>query len=151
LAAEPLAQWRAHAVGDDESVAVHLEGLVAAGEDDRADAVAVTSYVDRSRAVDRPRAGLDRGGAQVVVELRAGHGRAPVGEPATRPGEQQGLTEAVGAQAVVDGVRAQPVAESQPLELADRSRGEAVAAGLVAREDRRVGEQHVDAQTREPG
>ena len=36
LAAEHLAQRRAHAVGDDEPAAVDLEGLVAAGEHDGA-------------------------------------------------------------------------------------------------------------------
>ena len=77
--------------------------------------------------------------------------RAPVGQRAARPRQQQRLAEAVGAQALVDGVGAQPVAEAEPLELADRARGETVAAGLVAREDRRVGEQHVDPEPRQPG
>src|SRR4051812_46406698 len=55
------------------------------------------------------------------------------------------------AQAVVDGVGAQPVAEAEPLELADRARSEAVTARLVTREDRRIGEEHVDAQPGQPG
>ena len=36
-------------------------------------------------------------------------------------------------------------------ELGDRARREAVAAGLVAGEDRRVGDQHLEAQPRRPG
>ena len=87
----------------------------------------------------------------MVVELGAGDRRAPVGQRAARPGQQQGLAEPVGAQALVDGVRAQPVLEPEPLQLAHRARGEPVTAGLVAREDRRVGEHHLGAAARRPG
>ena len=55
-------------------------------EHDGGDPVALAAYVDRPGAVDRAGAGLDRGGAQVVVELGAGDRRAPVGQrcrPAT--------------------------------------------------------------------
>src|SRR4029079_12611010 len=62
LAAEQLPEGRAHAVGHDQAPAVDLEGLVAAGEHDGADAATVAAYVDGSHAVDRPRTGLDRGG-----------------------------------------------------------------------------------------
>ena len=58
------------------------------------------------------------------------------------PGQQQGLAEAVRPETLVDGMCPQPVLQPEPLQLADRARGEAVAAGLVTREDRRVGQHH---------
>ena len=61
-------------------------------------------------------------------------------------GSMQGLAEAVGAQALVDRVGPQPVLQAEPLQLTDRPRGQPVAAGLVAREHRRVREH--DVQTR---
>ena len=87
----------------------------------------------------------------MVVELGAGHGRAPRGQGAAGPRQQQRLAEPVGSQALVDRVRAQPVLEAEPLELGDRARGESVAARLVAGEHRRVREQHVVPALRRPG
>ena len=86
----------------------------------------------------------------MVVELGAGDRAAPVGQGAAGPRQQQRLAEAVGPQALVDGVRAQPVLEAEPLQLADRPRRQPVAAGLVAREDRRVREHDVRAAARRP-
>ena len=73
------------------------------------------------------------------------------GRRAARPGQQQRLAEAVGPQAVVDGVGAQPVLEAQALHLADGAGGEPVTAGLVAREDLRVDEHRVEPGAGAPG
>ena len=69
------------------------------------DPVAVAAYVDRAGAVDRdarpPRSRCVRRWSSSSVRATA---RAPVGQRAARPGQQQGLAEAVGAQPLVDGV-----------------------------------------------
>ena len=150
LPPEHLAQRRADAVRDHEVSAPDLERPVVGLEHHPGDPVALAAYVDRPGAVDRGRTGLDGGGAQVVVELGARHGGAPRRKRAARPGQQERLAEAVRPEPLVDRVRAQPVVQAEPLQLADRARGEPVAAGLVAREDRRVGQHDFRAAAGRP-
>ena len=73
-----------------------------------------------------------------------------VGQRAAGPREVERLAEAVRPQAAVDGVVAHPVAQAEEVELGDGARGQPVAAGLVAGEDRRVGEHDVTAGARRP-
>ena len=113
LPAQQLAQRRPDAVGHDQVPALDLACSVGGPERDRGHPAAIPAYVDRPRAVDRLRPGLDRGRAQVVVELGARDRRAPVGQRPARPRQQQRLPEPVRAQPLVDGVRAQPVLEAR--------------------------------------
>ena len=149
LPAEQLAQRRPDAVGDDEALAGHLDPLVAAGEDDGGDPPALAADVDRAQAVDAV------GAALIAVvrrwwSARCARRRAPA-ERASGPRQQQGLAEPVGPQPPVDRVRPQPLARARDAAAPDGPRGETVAAGLVAREDRLVGEHHVEPGTRGPG
>jgi hypothetical protein len=149
-AAEQLAQRGAHAVGDDQPPTAQLEGVTVGLEPHRGHPAAVHLHVDRAGAVDADGTRLHRGRAEMVVELGARH-RRPVGRQlAARPGQQQGLAEPVCAQTVVDGMRTDPVVESEPVELGDRAGRQAVTTGLVAREDGRVDQHRVASAARGP-
>ena len=73
-------------------------------------------------------------------------GNAPPGQ-----GSSQLPAETGGAQPAVARVAAHPVAEAEEVQLGDRPGGQPVAAGLVPREDGRVGEDDVMPGPRRPG
>ena len=78
-----------------------------------------------------------------VVELGARHRAADRRERRARPLDFDVAAEPDHPQPAVLHAALEPRAEPQPLQLRDRARGQAVAAGLVAGELRGVDDQHV--------
>ena len=148
---EQPTEVRLAAVGDDDVLGLDGHRALGAAQDDAGEATARELDVDGAVAVEARGAGVDRGIAQRGVEHRAPDGRAVLGQVRAVPRQHQGAAEAVAAQTVVDRSALQDVVELEVLQLGDRARGEPVAAGLVAREHRAVGEQHVAAEAREVG
>ena len=151
LPAQHLAQRRADAVGHHEVPAPDLEGPSSVLNT----TPATRSPSRRTSTARAPSTAVAPALMAVVRRWSSSSVRATAephdGKRAARPGQQERLAEAVRPEPLVDRVRAQPVVQAEPLQLADRARGEPVAAGLVAREDRRVGQHDVRAAAGRPG
>src|SRR5699024_4420884 len=108
LPTEPTPEGRAYAVGDDESLTSYGRGLaIAATEHDAGHTVTVAYDVDGAGVFHRARAGLDRAGANTVVEFVTSNGRAVVGKGASGPGQEEFLAEAVRPETAVRTVRSE--------------------------------------------
>ena len=143
LAPEHLAEPGAHPVGDDQAFTLDLETLAPTLEGHPPDASALDAGIDRLGSLNPRGTVVERDLPDAGVEVHPRGGRAPVRERPSGPREHERLPEPMGPQPTIDGASAQPVLEAQGGQLTDRSRGEAVAAGLVAGEGGGVGEDDV--------
>jgi hypothetical protein len=103
------------------------------------------------RAKQHPCTGVFGHFADPVVQLQAGHRTAGRRERRAGPVNLHVAAEPAHLQAAVAEVDVQPVGQAQPLQLGNRARRQAVAAGFVTGEACRVNDQHIVARAGGPG
>ena len=150
FATECAAQLRARTVGHDQASARDLAHALPGLDRDGRYAVSASGDVDGAGTFDGCRASVESDLPDGRIELETGRSTAVVGQVAPGPGEIEELPEAGGPQAAIASAAFEPGRESQGIELGDGAGGEAVAAGLVARELLGVEEHGVQAGARRP-